>query len=336
MNRWVGIILVAVLYFVFNKQLENNLIGEKKSAAPKKSSAQKFSFPQVDHKAMSAARPSAAAVKKITEKSDPKAQCFYDMFNEVRCDFDCWVDAMDRQGSSLPELALRNWKKQDSRFNLKNHTDVYALYHALNSVGLLTGGDEMAAPEFDKAIDILTELSLKDSKNYYPYLFLAMIHEMKGESVEVVKTLNLMDENARYYNNYYSSWMAQLESQSTESFDLFARAVSTSSQIPIPSLAGFIKLQQNYKFDKKKLVGAMVESVELFKKEHKYSISSVSMIDFIMAAHISNDPKLKARRKEMLNLGVDTLVAKFSADFPSECERSAVEAWFQKHRSEIQ
>ena len=337
MNRLVGIILVAILYFVFNKQLETILIGDKKpTLAQKKSSSQKFSFPQVDRLEMSSARPAVAAIQKLTEKSDQKARCFFDIFNEVRCDFVCWTDAMDRHGSKLPELALRDWKKQDSRFNLKNHSDIYTLYHALNSVGLLTGGDESVVPEYDYAIDILTELSLKDPQNYYPYLFLALIHHIRGDATDVANTLTRMDENARHYNNYYSNWMALLESESADSLDLFARGISTGSELPIPSLLGFLQLEKQYKFDKKKLAMAMVQSIENSKKTRKYSILSVSVIDFVMAAQMSKNTELKARKKEMQNPGFDIFVGKFSSDFPNDCERSAVEAWFQKHRSQLQ
>lgn len=336
MSRWIGIILVAVLYFVFNKQLETNLVGEKKDAPIKSLVSKKIGFPEVDRKIMDAARPPAAVITRLTAKEDQKAHCFSDMFNEIKCDFSCWNISMDRQASDLPQLVLRDWKKQDPRFNIKNHTDVYILYQALNSAGMLTGGDEPAVPLYDKAIDIITELSLKDPKNYYPYLYLALIHEKKGESADVLKILRLMDEHAQYYNNYYSAWMAQLESESTESLEIFAKAISIGSELPMPSLKGLVPLAKKYAFNKKKLSAAMVESVESFKKSHKYSILSVSMIDFMLAAQLSKDPKLKARKNETFNPGLNIFLETFSSDFPAECERSAVGAWFQKHRSEIQ
>lgn len=336
MSRWIGIVLVVVLYFVFNKQLENNLIGEKKPDQIQISASNKMSFPEIDRRIMNAARPPAAVINKLTAKEDKNAQCFSDMFNEIKCDFSCWNISMERQSSQLPQLVLRDWKKQDPRFNINNHSDVYILYHALNSVGLLTGGDQPAIPQYDKAIDIITELSLKDPKNYYPYLFLALLHEKKGESADVLKVLRQMDETARYYNNYYSDWMAQLESESTESLETFARAISIGSELPIPSLKDLISLSKKYAFNKKKLSEAMVVSTEKSKKEHKYSTLSVSMIDFVMAAKLSKDPKLQARKTEMFNPGLNIFMETFSSDFPEECERAAVGAWFQKHRSEIQ
>ncbi|MBC7457617.1 MAG: hypothetical protein H7235_05020, partial [Bdellovibrionaceae bacterium] len=285
---------------------------------------------------MNAARPPAAVINKLTTKNDQKAQCFSDMLNEIKCDFSCWNISLDRQASELPQLVLRDWKKQDSRFNIKNHTDVYILYHALNSAGMLTGGDQPALPQYDKAIDIITELSLKDPKNYYPYLFLALIHEKKGESDDVIKILRQMDETAQYYNNYYSAWMAQLERESTETLETYARGISLGSELPMPSLKGLVQLEKTNAFNKKKLAQAMVESVESSKKAHKYSILSVSMIDFMLASQLSKNPKLKARKNETFYSGLNVFFESFSSDFPAECERSAVGAWFQKHRSEIQ
>jgi tetratricopeptide (TPR) repeat protein len=336
MSRWVGIILVAVLYFVFNKQLESNLIGEKKADSIKVSSSNKVSFPVVDRKIVDAARPPATVINKLTAKEDKKAQCFSDMFNEIKCDFSCWNISMERQGSQLPQLILRDWKKQDPRFNIKNHSDVYILYHGLNSVGMLTGGDQSSVPQYDKAIDMITELSLKDPKNYYPYLYLALIHEKKGESADVVKILGLMDETAQYYNNYYSEWMAQLESESSESLETFARAISMGSELPMPTLKGLLELGKKYTFNKKKLSEAMLESFDRSKKAHKYTILGVSYIDLMLATRISKDPKLKSRKIETFNPGLNIFLENFSSDFPQECERSAVGAWFQKHRSEIQ
>jgi hypothetical protein len=167
-------------------------------------------------------------------------------------------------------------------------------------------------------------------------LFLALIYQAKGESDEVMKILRLMDENAQHYNNYYSAWMAQLEHQSAESLDLYARALGVGSVLPTPSLSGLLKLEKQYKFDKNKLVDAIVESVEHFKKTYQYSVLSISIIDFALAAQLSKNPKLNARKKELFNHGLERFVEKFSSDFPAECERTAVEAWFQKHRSEIQ
>jgi tetratricopeptide (TPR) repeat protein len=336
MSRWIGIILVVVLYLVFNKQLERNLVGETKTDQIQVSASNKRSFPEVDRKIMDAARPPATVINKLTAKEDKKAQCFSDMFNEIKCDFTCWNISMERQGSQLPQLVLRDWKKQDPRFNINNHTDVYSLYHALNSVGLLTGGDQPAIPQYDKAIDIMTELSLKDPKNYYPYLFLALLHEKKGESADVIKVLRQMDETARYYNNYYSDWMARLESESTESLETFARAISIGSELPIPSLKDLIPLSKKYALNKRKLSEAMVQSTEDSKKAHKYSVLAVSFIDLMLAKRISNDVKLKARKNETFNPGLNRFMETFSSDFPEECERTAVGAWFQKHRSEIQ
>lgn len=336
MSRWVGIILVAVLYFVFNKKLETNLIGEKKPDQIKVSASNKISFPEVDRKIINAARPPATVINKLTAGEDKKAQCLSDMFNEIKCDFSCWNISMERQGSQLPQLVLRDWKKQDPKFNINNHTDVYVLYHALNSIGMLTGGDQPAMPQYDKAIDIMTELSLKDPKNYFPYLYLALIHEEKGESADVVKILSRMDETAQHYNNYYSDWMSQLERESNESLETFARAISIGSELPIPTLKGLVPLAKKYAFNKKRLSEAMLESFDSSKQAHKYSILAVSYIDLMLAKRISKDPKVKARKNETFNPGLNLFLEKFNSDFPEECERSAVEAWFQKHRSEIQ
>lgn len=331
MSRWIGIVLVVVLYLLFEKKLDGHLFDNDKTHI-----ASSNGFPKIERQVVNASRPSPAVMNKLTEKNDHRNQCFSDMFIDIKCDVDCWSKSMELQGTKLSELALRDWKKQDPKFDPRNHSDIYNLYEALNSVGLLSGGDQPLKPTFDKAISLLQDLSAKEPQNYYPYLLLALVYDKKGDSVGIQQALQQMDQSATHYNNYYSSWFAQLEKDSAESLETFIRGISVGSEVPIPSINRFLDLSKKYVFDKKKMARAMVLSVENFKNKHKYSILSVSLVDFMLAAHLVNDPKLKARKNEMFNPGLNRFLYKFSSDFPEVCERSAVEAWFQKHRSEIQ